>query len=160
MYCLQLVRLVPGQTLQLQQIQTSSGTALIAVPTPSTPTPPPQPPPSPNTLLKKAKKKLKKKEDEPARLDLANIMKLSGRRIKECLLYITVKSFLNELKGVGLYWIFHWGIISNISCSLPKFWCVEYAIVYIIIKVKSSKIRHATNVGQQVIMLYARKHVV
>lgn len=73
----QLVRLMSsGQTLQLQQIQTSSGPALIAVPQPSTPTPPPQPSQSP-TLIKKAKKK-KKKEEEPTRLDLANLMKLSG----------------------------------------------------------------------------------
>ncbi|KAG8277102.1 GLTSCR protein [Homalodisca vitripennis] len=72
----QYVRLLSGQMLQLQQIQTSSGPTIIAVPAPSTPTPPPQPPPSP-TLIKKVKKK-KKKEEEPTRLDLANLMKLSG----------------------------------------------------------------------------------
>ncbi|XP_054289400.1 mucin-4-like isoform X1 [Macrosteles quadrilineatus] len=70
----QLVRLVTGQTLQLQHIQTSSGPALIAVPAPTTPTPPPQPSSPKNKLKKK-----KKKEDEgPTRLDLANLMKLSG----------------------------------------------------------------------------------
>ncbi|RZF49214.1 hypothetical protein LSTR_LSTR010944 [Laodelphax striatellus] len=95
----QVVQLLQG--IQLQQIQTSSGPTLIAVPSsmaapppqpqpapsPSpapvqTPTPPPSPslhkkPPPPQPPPITASKKKKKREEEP-RLDLLNLMKISG----------------------------------------------------------------------------------
>ncbi|KAL1117375.1 hypothetical protein AAG570_004701, partial [Ranatra chinensis] len=72
----QVLRLVPGQ-MQLQQIQTSSGPTFIAVPSQATAVQT-QPQMTAAALIahKKAKKK-KKKEEEP-RLDLANLIKISG----------------------------------------------------------------------------------
>jgi hypothetical protein len=89
-----VLRLVPGQ-MQLQQIQTSSGPTLIAVPSAqmtarATPPPPQQITTSPATLtLAKKSKKKKRKEEEP-RLDLANLIKISGmsRILSLCLLHV------------------------------------------------------------------------
>ncbi|CAB0001001.1 unnamed protein product [Nesidiocoris tenuis] len=86
----QVLRLVPGQ-MQLQQIQTSSGPTLIAVPA-QQPAPQPAPravssPQAPQTTAitfahKKLKKKKKREDEQPAppthRLDLANLIKISG----------------------------------------------------------------------------------
>ncbi|XP_073974926.1 uncharacterized protein isoform X2 [Rhodnius prolixus] len=80
----QVLRLVPGQ-MHLQQIQTSSGPTLIAVPSPAIAQQPKSSSPSPQhnsptniaALAQKKIKKKKKKEEEP-RLDLANLIKISG----------------------------------------------------------------------------------
>lgn len=70
------MRLVSGQSVQLQQIQTSSGPALVALSA------------NPQTIqsnnrsmsIKKKKPKMHSRphDDEPVRLDLANLIKLSG----------------------------------------------------------------------------------
>lgn len=70
----QVVRLVPGQ-MQLQQIQTS-GPTFIAVPSPAASRTTP-PPPTPSAIAIKKLKKKKKDKEEP-RLDLANLIKISG----------------------------------------------------------------------------------
>lgn len=75
--------------MHLQQIQTSSGPTLIAVPSPAIAQQPKSSSPSPQhnsptniaALAQKKIKKKKKKEEEP-RLDLANLIKISG--IKNC----------------------------------------------------------------------------
>lgn len=71
----QVVRLVPGQ-MQLQQIQTS-GPTFIAVPSPAAQRTTPPPPPAPAAIAIKKLKKKKKEKEEP-RLDLANLIKISG----------------------------------------------------------------------------------
>ncbi|XP_014261538.2 polyhomeotic-like protein 3 [Cimex lectularius] len=73
----QVLRFVPSQ-VQLQQIQTSSGPTIIAVPSPAPPRTATPSQPSPLALAQKKIKKKKKKEDEPTRLDLANLIKISG----------------------------------------------------------------------------------
>ncbi|CAH1390151.1 unnamed protein product [Nezara viridula] len=70
----QVVRLVPSQ-MQLQQIQTS-GPTFIAVPSPAASRTTP-PPPTPSAIAIKKLKKKKKDKEEP-RLDLANLIKISG----------------------------------------------------------------------------------
>ncbi|KAI5701669.1 hypothetical protein M8J75_011936 [Diaphorina citri] len=81
----QVMRLITSGSLQLQQIQTSSGPTFIAVPTQAAlqqqPQPQPQHHPQPATSPKKIKqtKAKKKKDDEQgSRLDLANLMRISG----------------------------------------------------------------------------------
>jgi hypothetical protein len=71
------VRLVSGQSVQLQQIQTCSGPALVALSPQSTIT---QPSNNRSMNIKKKKPKMhsRPQDDEPVRLDLANLIKLSG----------------------------------------------------------------------------------
>lgn len=71
---------VNGQSVQLQQIQTCSGPALVAL---SATNPQPTITQSPNHRsihIKKKKPKIHSRppDDEPVRLDLANLIKLSG----------------------------------------------------------------------------------
>lgn len=76
----QVVRLVPGQ-MQVQQVQTTAGPALIAVPTVpgTTAVPTLGAIPTPVSPLHKKLKKKKKREEDPPRLDLANLIKISGK---------------------------------------------------------------------------------
>lgn len=62
--------------MQLQQIQTS-GPTFIAVPSPAASRTTP-PPPTPSAIAIKKLKKKKKDKEEP-RLDLANLIKISGK---------------------------------------------------------------------------------
>lgn len=69
------MRLVSGQSVQLQQIQTCSGPALVALSQqPSNITA------NRSMNIKKKKQKIQSRpqDDEPVRLDLANLIKLSG----------------------------------------------------------------------------------
>lgn len=72
-----MVRLVSGQSVQLQQIQTCSGPALVALQQPSNIT---QSSNNRSMNVKKKKQKIQSRphDDEPVRLDLANLIKLSG----------------------------------------------------------------------------------
>uniref|UniRef100_A0A8D8SMH6 Uncharacterized protein n=1 Tax=Cacopsylla melanoneura TaxID=428564 RepID=A0A8D8SMH6_9HEMI len=76
----QVMRLISSGSLQLQQIQTSSGPTFIAVPTQAALQPPqqhPQPATSPKKV-KQTKAKKKRDDEQGSRLDLANLMRISG----------------------------------------------------------------------------------
>lgn len=71
------MRLVSGQSVQLQQIQTCSGPALVALSNPQSNITQSNNR-SMNIKKKKPKMHSRPHDDEPVRLDLANLIKLSG----------------------------------------------------------------------------------
>jgi len=91
----QVVRLVSGQSVQLQQIQTCSGPALVALSPQSTIT---QPSSNRSMNIKKKKPKMhsRPQDDEPVRLDLANLIKLSGIDEEESSTPIMQQNQLNQ----------------------------------------------------------------
>ncbi|XP_050543090.1 uncharacterized protein LOC126906555 [Daktulosphaira vitifoliae] len=95
----QVVRLVSGQSVQLQQIQTCSGPALVALPAttpPSTITPPLSNNRSMNIKKKKPKIQSRPHDDEPVRLDLANLIKLSGIDEEDSIAPMIQQSQINQ----------------------------------------------------------------
>lgn len=74
------MRLVSGQSVQLQQIQTCSGPALVALSAGNPQSTITQSPNNRSMHMKKKKPKMHSRphDDEPVRLDLANLIKLSG----------------------------------------------------------------------------------
>lgn len=74
------MRLVSGQSVQLQQIQTCSGPALVALSATHPQSNITQSSNNRSLNFKKKKQKIHSRphDDEPVRLDLANLIKLSG----------------------------------------------------------------------------------
>lgn len=81
--------MVSGQSVQLQQIQTCSGPALVALSATNPQSISTQSSNNRSINMKKKKPKINSRphDDEPVRLDLANLIKLSGEFRKSALIY-------------------------------------------------------------------------